>query len=196
MMGMKRAGMAAVGKHFPGHGYVEADSHVDMPVDERTLADIKLDDLIPFERMIKYGLDGIMPAHVVYNRIDIHPAGYSSYWLKQVLRGELGFQGVIFSDDLSMEGAKVAGNVVARAKTAMRAGCDMVLVCNDSKAVEELLDNFKYQQDPVLSARLVRLHGRHKISFDQLHGDKAWHQAVKALHRLEENVTLELDFGS
>ncbi len=195
MKGMKHAGMAAVGKHFPGHGGVGEDSHTDLPVDHRSLGDIRMDDLVPFERMIRHGLDGIMPAHVVYEKVDHNPAGFSRYWLQEILRKELGFQGVIFSDDLSMEGARVAGNVVASAKAAMKAGCDMVLVCNDSTAVDELLDGLEYQPDPVLSARLVRLHGRHKTTFDQLHGSKAWHQAIKALHKMELHEPLEFDFG-
>ena len=193
--GLKKAGMAAVGKHFPGHGYVEADSHVDLPVDHRSIDDIRMDDLIPFERMTKQGLDGVMPAHVIYDQVDPNPAGFSRFWLQTVLRKEINFQGVIFSDDLSMEGARSAGNVVARANAAMRAGCDMILVCNDPDAVDELLDGFNYQPDPVLSSRLVRLHGMHPTSFDELHASKEWHKAVHALHNMESHETLELDFG-
>jgi beta-N-acetylhexosaminidase len=138
--GLGVAGMAAVGKHFPGHGYVEADSHHAVPVDERDLADIDAMDLAPYRTLFAQGLAGVMPAHVVYPRVDAVPAGFSRIWIERVLRGRLGFDGVVFSDDLSMEGAGVAGDIVARARAALGAGCDMVLVCNDAPAATRLLD--------------------------------------------------------
>ena len=178
MIGMARAGMAATGKHFPGHGGVEADSHVAIPVDERELADIVAEDILPFERMIHFGLAAIMPAHVIYPRVDAQPAGFSRFWLQEVLRRRLGFQGVIFSDDLSMEGAKVAGGVVERAQAALSAGCDMVLVCNDAMAAAQVLDRLGCYDNPVSHLRLVRMHGRHPVSRAQLAQDDTYRQAV------------------
>jgi len=137
--GLRAAGMASVGKHFPGHGYVRADSHVAIPVDERSYEAIKAADLLPYQALIKAGLTAVMPAHVIYPKIDAQPAGYSSTWLRRVLREGLGFGGMIFSDDLSMEGASVAGGVADRAQAALAAGCDMVLMCNAPQAQRELL---------------------------------------------------------
>ena len=184
MTGMHRAGMAATGKHFPGHGGVEADSHVAIPIDERSFEDISMEDILPFQRMIDYGLEGIMPAHVIYPKVDPQPAGFSRFWLQQVLRGELGFQGVIFSDDLSMEGAKVAGGVVARARAALAAGCDMVLVCNDPAATDQLLDGLGHYDNPTSHLRLARMHGRHPVPRDELLADAGYREAVRAVGNL------------
>lgn len=146
--GMRAAGMGSVGKHFPGHGSVRADSHVAMPVDERTLEDIRRDDMKPFARLIgSQMLDGMMPAHVVYNRVDPNPAGFSRFWLQDMLRGELGFDGVIFSDDLGMHGASFAGGFRERAQAALEAGCDMILVCNDPQGVAEVLADFPWPSE-------------------------------------------------
>jgi len=154
--GLHRAGMACCGKHFPGHGGVAADSHLAIPVDERDLTALA-NDLLPYRRLIGAGrLDAVMPAHVIYPRIDAQPAGFSPVWIS-MLRNELGHRGVIFSDDLSMAGAGYAGDSVARAQAAWTAGCDLLPVCNRPEAVSELLDHWQVLPDPGRSARIARL---------------------------------------
>jgi len=160
MQGLKEGGMGAVGKHFPGHGHVRADSHLELPVDDRAYADIELADLVPFKRLMRAGLPAVMPAHIVFRQIDARPAGFSPVWLKRILREELHFDGLVFSDDLSMEGARTFGGITARAQAALEAGCDMVLVCNDPAAVDTLYGSFDYKMPPVSLVRLARLHGR------------------------------------
>ncbi|RKZ50084.1 MAG: beta-N-acetylhexosaminidase [Gammaproteobacteria bacterium] len=174
MHGMRRAGMAAVGKHFPGHGAVKEDSHLAIPVDGRRFEDIQMDDMLSFERLIHAGLAGIMPAHVIYPEVDDKPAGFSSIWLHNILRQQLEFQGVIFSDDISMAGAEVVGGYVDRAYCALEAGCDMVLVCNNQEAAIEVLDNLKVEPNPASQSRLIRMHGKYEHDFTKLKNDEAW----------------------
>lgn len=182
LQGFKQAGMVGVGKHFPGHGHVSADSHHETPVDDRTYEEIEAVDLAPFRRLIDAGLGGIMPAHVVYPKVDDRPAGFSTVWLKEVLRGRLGFGGVIFSDDLSMEGAGVAGGTVERAQAALAAGCDMVLVCNNPRAVDELFGGLSYSMPAVSLARLARMHGKQRPGgMVKLREDARY---VRALHAI------------
>ncbi|BBI99298.1 beta-hexosaminidase [Ferrigenium kumadai] len=170
LLGLKQGGMHTVGKHFPGHGFVTADSHLDIPVDEREFVDIEMCDLIPFRRMVDYGLTAVMPAHVIYPKVDSRPAGFSPIWLKHVLRGQLGFEGVIFSDDLSMEGATVAGGIVQRAEAALNAGCDMVLVCNKPESADELLQGLHWEMPAASKARLAQMRGTaHPESLVALH---------------------------
>lgn len=139
--GMADAGMAAVAKHFPGHGAVAADSHLDTPVDDRPLGEIEAEDLVPFARLVEAGLEGVMTAHVVYREVDAEVATFSRFWIREMLRARLGFDGVVFSDDLSMAGAGSAGGPGERARAALEAGCDALLVCNDRKAAIEVLDH-------------------------------------------------------
>lgn len=193
MGGMHDAGMSATGKHFPGHGSVKEDSHISHPQDHRSLNDIMLEDMVAFERMIDFGLAAIMPAHVVYPAVDDKPAGYSSIWLQQILRQQLNFQGVIFSDDLSMEAAGIAGGYAERANAALQAGCDMVLVCNHTSAAETVLDSLASYSNPASQMRLIRMHGRGKISHDELIASDKWQSVTNRVQRLEDDPNLELN---
>ena len=158
--GLRRAGMASVGKHFPGHGYAEADSHVDVPVDPRPLEDILAADALPYARLAPGDLAAVMPAHVIYSAVDPLPAGFSRHWLQEVLRRRLGFDGAILSDDLSMEGARVAGGVCERAHAALSAGCDLVLVCNRPDLADQLLESRLPVVGAASAGRLSVLRGR------------------------------------
>ena len=159
-LGLNEAGMSAVGKHFPGHGFVSADSHLAVPVDERHITDLEFADIQPFRHLIDLGLAGIMPAHVVYPHVDPLPAGFSHRWLTEILRRQYVFEGVIFSDDLTMEGASGAGGITQRAEAALNAGCDMVLVCNRPDLADDLLRQLKYSMPATSLVRLARMHGR------------------------------------
>jgi beta-N-acetylhexosaminidase len=182
--GLNAAGMTSVGKHFPGHGYVRADSHLEVPVDDRSLEEIRAADLVPFQRLARSGMGGMMPAHVIYPKVDSKAAGFSSVWLQKVLREKLGFEGIIFSDDLSMEGASTAGGVVARANAALNAGCDMVLLCNDPRAQDSLLEGLERRPvAPTLARRLERMRGR-GISTAALKANAAYLAATENLARV------------
>ena len=178
LTGMRDAGAHGVGKHFPGHGSVAADSHHALPVDRRSYEDLQVADLVPFERLAASDLAGVMPAHVVYECVDARPAGFSRRWIGGVLRGELGFQGLVFSDDLDMAAAAAGGDHVDRARAAIDAGCDMVLVCNDRQAAVSVVDGLKVDTDPVRTARIARMHGRGAMTFEQLASGAAWRSAA------------------
>ncbi len=193
MRGMQQAGMAAVGKHFPGHGGVAEDSHLALPSDHRDYPSLKRKDMLAFERMIHNGLPAIMPAHVIYDQIDDRPAGYSRIWLHDILRGQLGFQGAIFSDDLSMEAACVAGGYGERAQRALEAGCDMVLVCNHTEGAAEVLQALENYSNPTSLIRLVRMHGKEAVSREQLLASGKWKQAQAAVAQLDNSPWLEMD---
>ncbi|MCX9158290.1 beta-N-acetylhexosaminidase [Niveibacterium sp. 24ML] len=158
--GLGEAGMGAVGKHFPGHGWAEADSHVGIPRDERSFEQIWASDIAPYRHRLGRQLAGVMPAHVIYEHVDAQPAGFSPYWLQAVLRERLGFDGVVFSDDLTMEGASVAGDILARAAAAHAAGCDMVLVCNRPDLADDLLARWAPEILPRSTARIEALRPR------------------------------------
>lgn len=183
IQGMHDAGMVATGKHFPGHGSVQADSHVAIPVDERVYESIEKLDMVPFKALASE-MDAVMPAHVIYSQVDSQPAGFSRHWLQRILRQQLGFDGVIFSDDLSMEGASVAGSFADRALAALAAGCDMVLVCNDRPAALEVLD-YLTRTPFAPSQRLSRLSGRSAFNRQTLRQSEQWQQAVVAIASLK-----------
>jgi len=178
--GFAQGGVAAVAKHFPGHGYAEADSHVAVPRDERSFKEILRKDIVPYRTVIDAGLAAVMPAHVIYPQVDAEPAGYSKHWLQEVLRGKLGFEGLVFSDDLSMEGAAVAGGPPERARAAIGAGCDMVLLCNNPKGLDELLESLQDVQlsKPERLERMRRQGGR------DLRKSVAYREALGELQKL------------
>jgi beta-N-acetylhexosaminidase len=181
--GLTLAGMTNCGKHFPGHGFVKADSHVDIPVDERTLDEILAEDAAPYG-WLGLGLAAVMPAHVIYPKVDKNPAGFSKKWLS-MLRKDFRFQGVIFSDDLSMEGASVAGGVVDGAHAALAAGCDMVLICNSPEKADELLEGLKFKENPTSAARIEALVPQAgALAWDALQQDPRYRAAKRTAQEL------------
>lgn len=194
--GMNAAGMNAVGKHFPGHGSVHADSHHQLPVDERDWTDIAHTDLRPFKLLIEAGIPALMPAHILFPKVDKQIVGFSRHWLQTVLRGQLGFQGAIFSDDLSMAGAATAGTIEARARAALDAGCDMLLVCNDRAAALKVVNYLINYENPVAQARFLRLHGwfpdKHIITREQLLQHPRRSDIRAALAPLNKTAELQL----
>jgi len=195
MHGMREAGMAATAKHFPAHGAVVADSHLALPVDRRELADMS-DDLSPYYRLIANGLPAVLAAHVLFPAVDSQPASLSSRWIRDVLRGDLRFQGVVFCDDLSMGGAAAAyGDIVTRARQALSAGCDMLPVCNNRAGVVTLLDRLNVEPEPTSRLRLVRMHGKDGVPRRELPSVPEWKRSRELLARCTAAPTLNLEAG-
>ena len=180
--GLHQVGMKATGKHFPGHGSVKADSHIDLPVDTRPKADIFQQDLLPFKQLIARGkVDALMPAHVIFPDVDSQAVGFSRYWLQDILRENLGFKGVIFSDDLSMQGAASAGGYVERAEAAQDAGCDMLLLCNNREGCVDVLDNANIAHSSTSNQRLMQLLKNSDNNWPSLKNNSRWQHASKYL---------------
>jgi beta-N-acetylhexosaminidase len=183
--GMNEAGMAATGKHFPGHGGIFADSHLEAPIDQRSWEQLSDHDLVPFVALADK-LGGIMPAHITFPAIDSESVGFSDFWLKQILRGKLGFDGVIFSDDLAMKGADVVGGYVQKARLALDAGCDMILVCNDRPGAIEVLD-FMTEQQVSGSDRIKGMLKTASLSWEQLENHPRRVATMTQLQNLRNN---------
>jgi beta-N-acetylhexosaminidase len=187
--GLSVAGMSACGKHFPGHGAVAADSHLEIPTDTRTLTRIMQEDASPYLWLGDWVIPSVMPAHVIYPKVDSKPAGFSSKWISEILREKLKYDGVIFSDDLTMEGASVAGDIVARAQAAIGAGCDMALVCNRPDLAQQLIDTLEVALDPLSAARIERLMPVKKaMKWRDLQALPSYQHAVAVVRTLHDNA--------
>ena len=191
--GMRKAGMQAVGKHFPGHGAVIEDSHTEIPIDTRKYQDILMEDIVPFQRMINQGLAGIMSAHIIYKTVDDQIATYSKKWLDAVLRQQLQFRGVIFSDDLSMKAADCSDKYLERTQKALQAGCDMVLLCNVSDQVHEVAERLENYNNPTSQIRLTRMRGgKDPLSYNELRATDEWKRAVSQVESYQDSPYGEL----
>lgn len=191
--GLRSAGMAAIAKHFPGHGAVVVDSHLKLPVDRREYGDL-LDDMRPYERLISTALvAGVMTAHIVYREIDELPASFSEFWIQRELRSRLGFDGAVFCDDLSMKATRDYGTMPERASRALAAGCDMVVVCNDRPAAIEAVTALADYSNPLSLVRLARLHGTGHPMRETLMASDEWREASKDLSQWTEPPELKLD---
>lgn len=191
--GLRSAGMAAVAKHFPGHGAVVADSHLRLPVDRREYG-LLLDDMRPYERLVSNGsIAGVMLAHIVYEQIDAQPAGFSSYWIDRELRSRIGFGGAVFSDDLSMKATESYGTMAERARLSLAAGCDMVLVCNDRNAAHETVEALQDYSNPLSLVRFARLHGTGQHLRETLLASDEWRAIHERFSHWSDRPELQLD---
>lgn len=190
--GMREAGMVATAKHYPGHGAVVPDSHVAIPVDRRELAELD-GDLHPYRRLIENGLASVMAAHVIFPAVDALPAGFSRRWIQGELRTGLGFDGAIFTDDLSMAGAAVVGDMPARARAALDAGCDVLSCCNNRQGVLQVIDSLRGSGDPLSQVRMARLHGKPGPVRDALLASGEWKACESAVRGCMERPGLSLN---
>lgn len=191
--GLREGGMASVAKHFPGHGAVVPDSHEQLPVDRRSYGDL-LDDMRPYEKLIgTRQLAGIMLAHIVYSELDQTPAGFSSYWIQNQLRSQLGYDGAVFCDDLSMKATKQFGSMTKRARLALESGCDMILICNDRPAAQAAVASLRDYSNPLSLVRLARLHGTGHVMRETLLSSDEWHAATERLEQVLGRPELKLN---
>lgn len=191
--GLRSAGMAAIAKHFPGHGAVVADSHDTLPNDRREYGEV-LDDMRPYDKLIENRvIAGVMMSHVVYSRIDPLPAGLSKYWIQSELRSRLGFDGAVFCDDLSMKATEGYGSMAKRARLALEAGCDMVLICNDRPAAQSAVATLNDYSNPLSLVRLARLHGTGQVLRETLLASEEWQAAAKRITDWQDRPPLELN---
>lgn len=192
--GMHQAGMKSVIKHFPGHGHVHEDSHKDMPVDRRGFQEIQGEDMVPFEHLGPTYDEGIMTAHIIFPEVDEVPVTFSHKWLQHTLRDQMKFSGVVFSDDLNMHAAHLHEDIESRVRAAFRAGCDVVLLCNNRPAVNEVLDHLKEYHNPVASLRLFRMRGAPGAEpFEGLRQSQMWKEAAELAARYAEEGDSELN---
>ena len=181
--GLHSAGMKSVIKHFPGHGSVGPDSHIAMPVDTRSFADINEFDLLPFKQLIAEALaDAVMPAHVIYSAVDENPACFSEFWLKNMLRHQLAFKGPVISDDMGMQGAVQVGDYPTRVKAALDAGCDSVLLCNEKEGLYQVLDTLSINNYQHHGARMAIFHQKNYPSWDDVKRDQRWLRCQKIIN--------------
>ena len=191
--GLRDGGMAAVAKHFPGHGAVVADSHEQLPIDRRSYGDL-LDDMRPYEKLIgSRQLAGVMLAHIVYSELDPVPAGFSSYWIQTQLRQQLGYDGAVFCDDLSMKATRKFGSMAKRASVALDAGCDMILICNDRPAAMAAVASLRDYSNPLSLVRLARLHGTGHVMRETLLASDEWQSATSRITEGLGRPALKLD---